>query len=74
MTRNNPETIMTEDGYEYKKTSYRTWYVFTAKGDEYFIFADPRTGLLRCSCLYSAMYNRNRACRHIRKVKVTWDK
>lgn len=65
--------ILTEDEYRIIKTSYRSFKVFTPKGDVYYVFADPVTGFLKCSCLASAQYRRHRACRHIRMIKEHFD-
>lgn len=67
------DEVITPEGYTIIKTSYRSFKVLTPKGDIYYVFADPVTGFLKCSCLASAQYKRHRACRHIKDVKRYFD-
>lgn len=67
--------IKTNDGYTIIQTSYRTWTILTPNGDDYYAFADPTKNMaLRCSCLFSSGYERFRACKHIRYIKMYFDK
>jgi len=67
------DEILTEDEYLVTRTSYRSFKVLTPKGDVYYVFADPVTGFLKCSCLASAQYKRHRACKHIKMIKRYFD-
>jgi len=57
------------DGYLIQQKSYRSWEILTPDGKEYYVFADPRTGKLRCSCPFNAFRERKVPCKHIRMIK-----
>jgi len=62
-----------KDEFRVKKTSYRTFEVLDPKGYMYFIWADPQTGVLHCTCPFSVRAGRPRVCKHIKLVKELFD-
>lgn len=61
--------IKTDDEYIITQTSYRTWEALSPEGNLYYIFADPQTGRMQCSCPFSSIKIRRVPCKHIKMIK-----
>jgi len=58
-----------KDGFRIKQTSYRSWEIIDPDGREIYVWADPHSGVLHCSCGYYVRSSKPRVCKHIRLVK-----
>jgi len=56
-------------GYTIEKTSERTFYILTPEGDEVYVWADPHSKYLKCSCQVGTMEAKHHLCSHIALVK-----